>query len=916
MFRRRLLRYASHFGLVLLAAVYSTGTSSGESSSPPAPGSHAAARPWKPVQRVESLLRDRASFPPHLLDAIRLSHRRLLAMPRVEDFKLWEPVGPTSIHDGQIGLTGHARDVTGRVIAIKASPCSHRDLWLLGAAAGGPWRSADRGRTWQVGIQIPSSQSGPPSLSIGALAFEPPSRCPALLAYAGTGDPTSRTDSYSGTGLFVSEDGGKIWRPLRTTWVVKGKLQKINWFGTAVTAIVTTPAPGGGHYLWVGTRPAHLTFHEGSAASSNFIGLFRAHVDSSSLPSSFVVFDQVMDDVISDLKSDPDDLRCVYIGSYREPSEHFGASHLCPGDAQPRHIIYAEFESRVVKLAPALDGALYISAFNPRGVVVDPRQALALIRLNRSDFQAPDGTWKGPVEWDFTTLPLISFEPDPSSSYCQWDPASPYPSRPDGCVYFNVLSASPTEPFTLYAGGIALWRCRSCKPGTRPEWEDISYLTPRPRSRGTQGTPPSWMSPWHGIHQDQQALEWVAENSPTGYRLVVANDGGVWSRIEPEATDKARRWDNHNFGGLAITQIYRGGLDRRRPEVVFIGTQDVGTARFDGSRWYWIHGGDGVGAAVGYRDAALRWAVAQQSSLVQRDSSSMLSITRTLDGGLTYQRADLGIELETRQWVPPFVQCPSRDADVILFGDRGLWKAEDLLTVPTIRPFENASPPAWRRNYPSRLRPTDRDPTDDITAVAIRSDPDPKHAAAAARKPCDTYVFADLMGRVLLTRDGGDAWPPIVPKLPAPPVRALAFSPGEPLTIYAATALYAPEPGHIWRWTDGDRKWKNVTPSYQGRRLHLPFNAVAPLRTSNAPEAVFAGSDFGIWISPHRGDSDSWCLMRIDADTPYPPVMDLKVHPLTNWVYAFTFGRGVFRLKKADKAVEACLAAHRRHGGK
>ena len=49
-----------------------------------------------------------------------------------------------------------------------------------------------------------------------------------------------------------------------------------------------------------------------------------------------------------------------------------------------------------------------------------------------------------------------------------------------------------------------------------------------------------------------------------------------------------------------------------------------------------------------------------------------------------------------------------------------------------------------------------------------------------------------------------------------------------------------------------------------------------------------------------------WCRLRLDSDTPHPPVMDLKVHPLTGAVYAFTFGRGVFRLKNVGDAIEVC----------
>jgi hypothetical protein len=118
-----------------------------------------------------------------------------------------------------------------------------------------------------------------------------------------------------------------------------------------------------------------------------------------------------------------------------------------------------------------------------------------------------DHAWNDPpISWD-----TISFDSVGTSSsrgtfagYCSWDPSSATPKK-NVCHHANVLSVSPADPNIFYAGSVALWECRDCKPHVQPTWTDISYLTP-PRSK-------ELISPHHGIHVDQQAMVWTRDGS-------------------------------------------------------------------------------------------------------------------------------------------------------------------------------------------------------------------------------------------------------------------------------------------------------------------------------------------------------------------------------------------------------------------
>jgi hypothetical protein len=128
------------------------------------------------------------------------------------------------------------------------------------------------------------------------------------------------------------------------------------------------------------------------------------------------------------------------------------------------------------------------------------------------------------------------------------------------------------------------------------------------------------------------------------------------------------------------------------------------------------------------------------------------------------------------------------------------------------------------------------------------------------------------------------------------------------------TAL--PKPLNGCDWDDITPKgWDS--PNGKGTPPTIPidqaFHALAVVpedRQSARPEIVVAGSDFGVWMRVEALDgSRAWCHLKVDARTPHPPVMDLKVHPATHGIYAFTFGRGVFRLKNVARAARDCRNA-------
>ena len=90
----------------------------------------------------------------------------------------------------------------GRVPAVAGS-ARHPNLYYIGTAGGGVWKSVNGGATWRDVF------ADEPVASIGAIAIDPRN---AKIVWVGTGESNPRNDVIRGDGLYKSVDGGKSWK--------------------------------------------------------------------------------------------------------------------------------------------------------------------------------------------------------------------------------------------------------------------------------------------------------------------------------------------------------------------------------------------------------------------------------------------------------------------------------------------------------------------------------------------------------------------------------------------------------------------------------------------------------------------------------------------------------------------------------
>lgn len=148
----------------------------------------------------------------------RRQHAVLLAQPRSVALSTpWQPVGPAQIATAAYG------NVTGRVTAIAIDPADTMgNTVYIGTTGGGVWKSTNAAGPAQSVTFTPLTDTLPvfsadsgnaaiASLSIGALSIA------NGTVLAGTGDPNDALDSYYGSGLLRSTDGGVTWALIQSS---------------------------------------------------------------------------------------------------------------------------------------------------------------------------------------------------------------------------------------------------------------------------------------------------------------------------------------------------------------------------------------------------------------------------------------------------------------------------------------------------------------------------------------------------------------------------------------------------------------------------------------------------------------------------------------------------------------------------
>ncbi|RMG82938.1 MAG: glycosyl hydrolase [Bacteroidetes bacterium] len=400
--------------------------------------------------------------------------------------------------------------------------------------------------------------------------------------------------------------------------------------------------------------------------------------------------------------------------------------------------------------------------------------------------------------------------------------------------YFGQIRVSPHDPQKLYIMGVPVL---ISKDGGKT-WDSING---------------------ENVHVDHHAL-WVDPNRDG--HLILGNDGGIHITY-----DDGQNWIKCN--SPAVGQFYYIAVDNAKPYNIYGGLQDngvwVGPSTYEYSpRWHAtghypyesIMGGDGMQVAVDLRDNNTVYTGFQFGNYFRIDQ-------QTEDTKRLTPKHKLGDRPYRWNWQSP-IHLSVHNQDIFYMGANKL-----LRSFNRGDDFHEISP--------------------DLTKGGRKGDVAFGTLTAIHESPLKfglIYTGSDD-GMVYVTKDGGNTWTDItgglVPDMWVSRIQASAFEEGR---VYVALNGY--------RWDDF-RPFVYVSEDYGatwqriGRDLPLePVNVIKEDPVN--PDLLYVGTDNGLYISLDRGQS----FMKMDDQLPDVAVHDVVVHPRDKELVVGTHGRSIY----------------------
>jgi uncharacterized repeat protein (TIGR01451 family) len=751
----------------------------------------------------------------------------------------WSQIGPAPI--GEITRSSLSLvPMNGRIGALAIRP-SNGQL-ILGGAQGGIWTFDDATGTWSPRTNDKETQA------IGALAIAPSDDA---IIYAGTGEGALSGDSYFGSGILRSTNGGQTWT----------KVSGDYFEGVSTSRLVVDPRNPQHLYAAIlrgrgGSRRVTVTPH------SRF-GIWES-VDGAQ------TWRQLRDvpepNGATDIELDPQNPNTLYAsfwsdGIYKSVNggatwtkiNNFGLTSPDFSDTNVR------FSITISHPQPGGDGVLY-----------------AGFPWKDASGEHPSRVWKstnGGASW--TLLPAGDDGPqgedDSVEDYCA-----------EQCSYDNVIEADPTNPNVVFAAGVYGY--------------DLSPPTGGVFRSDDGGQ--TWKNLGWDQHPDYHALAWDAAN-PGG--VAIGSDGGVWYSPDlggrPNRTDPLEDadWIDLNSGGLAITQFTSIATNPSFPNQARFwgGTQDNGTLRKSAAdnTWFDMTSGDGGQVLVDPTNFNFVYG-----------TFFGISPFRITDGGSVFfsrQNITHGINLGDRsEFYVPYA-LNKENVNQLFLGTYRMYRSDNAKAPSagdvTWKPISGDLSTGCEGPAPNGGRGCF------ISAIGVGGG----HAVYAGTEEGLIHVSTDAQV------SDSPTWKRVDSKgkvLPNRPVATFAVDRSNYRIAYAGYNGFdqaTPKtPGHVFKTTDGGDHWTNITSNLPD----TPVNSL--ILDPSFPNTLYAGTDVGPFVTYDGGAH--WG--PLGSGFPVISIWQMDLDPAHRLLAAGTHGRGAYRmndtatvpalvLSKADAAV-------------
>lgn len=741
-------------------------------------------------------------------------------------------------------------NVAGRARALVFDPRDSERL-LIAGVSGGIWESTNGGTSWRV------LSDDAANINVGVIAIDPVE--PDTI-YAGTGELYRNSEQpYSamwGQGILRSNDNGATFQQLAAT---------ANDNFRYVADLVVSPHDH--RRLYAATNTGLWRSED---AGVTFTQVLRPADGAGNLRYEGCNELQVLADATRD--------RILAACASRSTDDRY----YLPGTILPTNSCNGPCPAALFLNPDASGGGTWQSVLTESGMgrtIVDASRSSpnVVYAVSASLVPGPDRTGDGFGDYDnglhavwrsedagqtwaarvrntssnALSTYLLSYADSFDAPRCGFGAADPYSAG----WYNMALAVNPLDPDVVWVAGMEHYR------------SDDGGLT--------FGKASWWWNPniAQYVHADQHLLRYPPDYSANNPRLYSANDGGLAMIVDDRAA--TRRDANAACGagtsgtqwveltaGLGTTQFYTGAVTADGTAYMG-GTQDNGTLLnvSDGQAAGFAHifGGDGAQAQFDPRGRETIY-VSYQNVAIQRGSL-------LLNGTYSFTPATNGLA-DTPIFIMPYQLDPSAP-DRLYAGATRLWRTDDQ-----------------GRNWRQASARFGTAFAERVSALAI-SPTDPNRMLVGNQRRIHYNQQA-------LASTAGTVWESVAPRTGW--VSSLAFDPLDANIAYATYSTFGGE--HVWRSDDSGRTWRAIDGGGTGRLPDVPVHTIAVDPVNRA--RLFIGTDIGVFVSTDAGAH--WAVENSGFANVITESLQVARGDATRpaQLYAFTYGRGVWRVPLAD----------------
>ncbi|MFN8395453.1 MAG: hypothetical protein U0176_12485, partial [Bacteroidia bacterium] len=487
---------------------------------------------WKWIKRWEDfnahrLMPDGSLPNPQLyLDAVEQIATDRTGTDKVTAADSWFPRGPNDYADP--GFFGWEPGI-GRINCIAFHPTDTNTYWV-GVAQGGVWKTVNNGSSW-----TPLTDNLP-MLRISDIAVNPVNTNEIYIsvgdmAYLGAGLLTDnrKRHTHYGLGVYKTTDGGTSWFPTGLT-VAQTDYDYSLTCRVLIHPSNTLTLVAGGTYGMRKSTDAGLTWTV------------------------------THDSLIWDIEPDPVDPQVIYASTGFRSSLNAGSVSILKS---------TDFGSTWTTLPTGLPARNSVQRVELAVAPSNHNYVYALCAGMDAGFWGMLRSTDAGATWNTqsSTPNILTWDEGISGGGQGW--------------YDLAIAVNPTDPNTVYTGGINVWG--SSDGGVT--WDGASYWLPN--------YGPS-------IHADQHQFAY----NPLNGRFFVCNDGGLYATHnlligswDDAINNGSYMWPTHwtrLSSGMQTTSFYRCSTSPGNPDLLLAGAQDNSTFFYDGTIWHHNFGGDGM----------------------------------------------------------------------------------------------------------------------------------------------------------------------------------------------------------------------------------------------------------------------------------------------------------------------------------